>query len=329
MTEYQALLFDIGEVVSAAPWPVLDEIAAVTGRTFSFRGPSDPDHDPYWQRYLAGQSSYTEYWIEIAREAGYGDDWKEFYRDVSRLPVDRFCDRDAADLIADAHAAGLKIGALTNEGAAISGMGFFETVPELAVFDVFVDAAEFGAKKPAPETYLRAADALGLAPDEIVFLDDTPLCVWGADEVGMRGVHVDPADRKPAFDFVRELVGIAPVSEATRLVAEAEAAYAAQDVDRIMTLFDPDAVIVWNGERVAVGRDEVRHFHDEQLGFGRGLRDFRLTKRLRAASGTTIAVEYRSSFARSDGSRIESVAGEFWTLRRGKLIEWHGYQHVI
>lgn len=322
---YRALLFDIGEVVSAAPWPVLDLLEETTGRTFPNRGPAAPDDDPIWQRYLAGELSYIRYWVEVATAAGY-EDWKDFYRDVGALPVEHFTDPDAAALIADAHAAGLQIGALTNEGAAINGMGFFDTVPALSVFDVFVDAAEFGSKKPDPATYLRAAEALGLEPHEIVFLDDTPLCVWGADEVGMTGVLVDPADRKPAFDLVRELVGLTPPSPARQLVAEAEAAYAAQDVDRIMTMFDPDVVVVWNGERVATGLDETRRFHEEQLGFGRSLRDFRLTKRLRAATGDTVAVEFRSSFARSDGSRIESVATERWTLRRGKLVEWHCHQ---
>jgi putative hydrolase of the HAD superfamily len=328
MARYRALLFDIGEVVSAAPWRALDQVAAATGRSFEHRGPDDPDHDPLWQRYLAGELSYVGYWAELATAAGY-DDWKDLYRDVGRLPVEQYADPDAADLIAEVHAAGLKVGALTNEGAAINGMGFFETVPAMAMFDTFVDAAEFGEKKPAPESYLRAAEALGLDPGEIVFLDDTPVCVWGADEVGMHGVLVDPADRRPAFDHVRELVGLVPAPDPRHLVTQAERAYLAQDVDAIMSMFDPNVVIVWNGERVAVGHDEARAFHEQQLGFGDGLRDFQLSKRLRAVDGDTLSVEYRSSFRRADGSRVESVAGEFWRLHRDKLVEWHCYQHVV
>ena len=94
---YRALLFDIGEVVSAAPWPVLDELERVTGRRFPNRGPFDPEHDPFWQRYLSGELSYIRYWVEIATASGY-DDWKDFYRDVGALPVERFTDPDAAAL---------------------------------------------------------------------------------------------------------------------------------------------------------------------------------------------------------------------------------------
>ena len=53
----------------------------------------------------------------------------------------RLADPDAVDLIAEAHEAGLTIGALTNEGAAINGMGFFERVPLFDVFAAVVDAA--------------------------------------------------------------------------------------------------------------------------------------------------------------------------------------------
>lgn len=322
MTRIRGLLFDIGEVVSAAPWPNLDELERVTGRSFPHRGPFDPGNDPIWRRYLDGELSYTGYWIEVATAAGY-DDWKQFYRDVGALPVERFADSDAVDLIADAHAAGLTIGALTNEGAAINGMGFFERVPVFEHFTAIVDAAEFGSRKPDPQTYLRAADAMKLAPDEIVFLDDTPLCVWGAEAVGMTGVLVDPVVRRPAFDLVRDIVGIAPASDARRLVADAEAAWRSNDLDRIMTLFDPDAIVVRNGELVATGTVEIRRFVGELLELERDRPECSPTIRLRAATGDTITVESRACCVSANDARVEPAAVEIWTLRRGKLVAWH------
>ena len=55
---------------------------------------------------------------------------------------------------------------------------------------------------------LRAAAALGVAPEDVVFLDDTPECVEGARTVGMHAIQVDPADRQPAFGQARGLLGI-------------------------------------------------------------------------------------------------------------------------
>jgi putative hydrolase of the HAD superfamily len=311
MTAYRALLFDIGEVVSAAPWPVLDELADVTGRRFPHPGPADPAADPIWQRYLAGELSYVGYWAEVATAAGY-DDWKDFYRDVGDLPVERFCDPDATALIAEAHAAGLRLGALTNEGAAINGMGFFDRVPELESFEVLVDAAEFGERKPAPATYLRAADALGLPPHEIVFLDDTPACVWGADAVGMTGVLVDPADRRPAFDRVRRIVGLVAPTPAERTAAAIEAA-ANGGADAIGALLDPDVVVVEDGLRSATGRTAAQHRLGALLDPGAG----RAVVVPVADDGVdTVVVEHRVVGAH------HAVAVDVLRLRRDLVVQW-------
>lgn len=331
MSRYRALLFDIGEVVSAAPWPLLDDLERVTGRHIPGRGPHDPDRDPLWQRYLAGDLSYIGYWVEVARAAGYGDAWKQFFTDVGRLPVEGFCDPDAADLIRDAHDAGLLIGALTNEGAAINGMGFFETVPEMQVFDVFVDAAEFGERKPAQEPYLRAVAALGVDPTEIVFLDDTPACVWGADAIGMTAVLVDATRRKPAFDRARELLGIGTTSPGEVLVRRVEAAFATRDVERLVAMLDPDVTIVVNGRRAASGLAEAgRHLAVEVASDLRDvlvLRAAEVDDRSGHGPDGVVTVERRGWTDAAPGPGPDRWAAEVWTLRRGRIMEWYRYDH--
>jgi putative hydrolase of the HAD superfamily len=95
---------------------------------------------------------------------------------------------------------------LSNDAYSFLGNEFFAGRPELAALDAFVDSTEVGARKPAPEAYLAAAAALAVAPEGIVFLDDTPECVEGARRVGMVGIHVDPFDRTPAFARARRLL---------------------------------------------------------------------------------------------------------------------------
>lgn len=210
---YAALLFDIGEVVSAVQWPMLDRLAADTGRTLVGRGPLDPDNDPLWQRYLAGELSYVEYWYAYAEAAGY-EDWRHLFRDLGPyMTGDDFAHPAAAALIRDARAAGLKLGALTNDGVGINGRDFFSTIPLIADFDTFTDARAYGGGKPAPEAYLGAARELGLDPERIVFLDDLPENIDGALAVGMAAVLVDPVEREPAFDAVREMVGLGPATQ--------------------------------------------------------------------------------------------------------------------
>ena len=65
-------------------------------------------------------------------------------------------------------------------------------------------------RKPDPQAYLIAAEALGVAPEQVVFLDDTPECALGARAVGMIDILVDPLDRPPAFAQARKLLGLPP-----------------------------------------------------------------------------------------------------------------------
>ncbi len=101
-----------------------------------------------------------------------------------------------------------------------------------------------------------------------MFLHNAPVCMEGARDVGMTGVLVDPANKRPAFELTRQLLRIAPETRAWRLVRGAERAYQAQDLDTIMQLFHPEIVIYWNGERVASGHREARQFHIDRLGIG-------------------------------------------------------------
>jgi len=107
------------------------------------------------------------------------------------------------------NASGLPVGILTNHAHMILGPDWFAARPEFAGLAAFIDAAEVGVPKPDPQAYLLASEALGAAPADVVFLDDTPACADGATAVGMTGIVVDPRDRRPAFDEARRLLGLA------------------------------------------------------------------------------------------------------------------------
>lgn len=204
---FDALLLDIGDVITATVWDQLDELGEHLGRPIVGRGPLDPDSDPPFRRYLAGEITFPEYWVEFAAMNDFPD-WRQLFRDLAlRLPH-RFGDRDAYALMAEARAAGYKVGVLTNDGVSISGRDYFQQFPEFQALDAFVDAREFGSAKPDPEPYLRAAEALHTAPERIVFLDDAQYCIDGSERVGMTGVLVDPVDKLPAFDRARVLLGL-------------------------------------------------------------------------------------------------------------------------
>lgn len=207
MRRFDALLLDIGDVITAPVWDQLDELETRIGRRIVGRGPHDPDGDAPFRRYLADEITFAEYWVEFAALNGFPD-WRSLFRDLALELPHRFGDADAYELMADARAAGYRVGVLTNDGVSISGAEYFQRFPEFRALDAFVDARELGAAKPDPEPYLRAAEALATTPERVVFLDDAQVCVDGAERVGMTGVKVDPLDKLPAFALTRKLLEI-------------------------------------------------------------------------------------------------------------------------
>lgn len=146
-------------------------------------------------------------WEDVARRAGL-DDIVGLFRTVATAAPETLFVPAAVELIGDADAGGVPVGVLTNHAYAIVGREWYAGRPELATLRMFIDAADIGYPKPDPQGYLIAAEQLGVAPVDVVFLDDTPECVEGARAVGMTGIVVDPTDRQPAFDEARGLLGI-------------------------------------------------------------------------------------------------------------------------
>jgi beta-phosphoglucomutase-like phosphatase (HAD superfamily) len=76
--------------------------------------------------------------------------------------------------------------------------------------DVVVDGSAEGVLKPDPRIYRLIAARLGASCEEIVFLDDQPVNLAGAEAVGMTAVPVDVTDPEAAFARARELLGLPP-----------------------------------------------------------------------------------------------------------------------
>jgi putative hydrolase of the HAD superfamily len=205
---YDGLLLDVGGVI-LDPWQALDAYATATGIPVPGRGPIDPEGDPLWREKLSGTLTLNGYWDNVARRTGH-DSWRSMFRAIMDLVPDELFDNDAFSLMHDARAAGRRVGVLSNDAYAIQSRAFFDARPAFQELDAFVDASDIGVSKPDPDAYLVAAEALGLAVERIVFLDDAEENVEGARAVGMLGIQVDPGAATTAFDKARELLGLGP-----------------------------------------------------------------------------------------------------------------------
>lgn len=204
---YHGLLLDMGGVI-LDPWQALDAYAAATGVPVPGRGPSDPEGDALWQDKLAGVLTLPGYWDQVARTTGHAD-WRALFRSIMELVPDELFDEDAVALIQDARAAGRRVGVLSNDAYTIHGQAFYDARPAISDLDAFVDASDIGVSKPDPDAYLAAAEALGLAAQDVVFLDDDKENVEGARAVGMLGIQVDAGNAAHAFAQAREALGLA------------------------------------------------------------------------------------------------------------------------
>jgi putative hydrolase of the HAD superfamily len=160
------------------------------------------------------QVTERDYWAQRAAELGaaVGQTWDtralmdRFYQ----LPEHEWLCAPTIELMTDAKAAGLRVGALTNDMTAFHGPEWVARQEHLKLFDVIVDASLTGVMKPDPRAFRGGADALGVPAEQIVFLDDMPWNVEGALQAGMTAIRVPWDDPVPAIDTARELLRLGP-----------------------------------------------------------------------------------------------------------------------
>jgi putative hydrolase of the HAD superfamily len=90
----------------------------------------------------------------------------------------------------------LKIGLITNNVAGPEADGF-EPSGRAAVLQLFhhvVESSKVGLRKPDPAIYTLMCDALGVAPENAVFLDDLGINLKPARALGMRTIKVEDPD---------------------------------------------------------------------------------------------------------------------------------------
>ena len=211
----RALLLDLGGTVFRSGSELLGEYGAVEPRVRAAtarRGPLGTEPDPEWDAMIRQDISEREYWRRRSDEIGaaLGRDWpiQEFMHTLYALAGDDIVRPPAAALVADARAAGHRIGVLTNDLRAFHGETAMAAHPVLEQVDVLVDASVTGILKPDPRAYALAAERLGTAPGDIVFVDDIPWNIAGAQRAGMIAVELDLTDPDAAFAVARAELGL-------------------------------------------------------------------------------------------------------------------------
>jgi putative hydrolase of the HAD superfamily len=178
-----AVIFDFGGVLCFHPSnDRFAPIATLFGLTTSELIPL------FWARraeYDAARLDARDYWASIAEAAGQKFDPASL-SELLRLEVDLWDDFDQRMLqwAAELQTHGLRTAILSNLPRAL-GEKLRATPGFLDPFDHVTFSYELGSIKPEPEIYRDAIRGLGVAPRDVLFLDDRLDNVEGARAVGL------------------------------------------------------------------------------------------------------------------------------------------------
>jgi putative hydrolase of the HAD superfamily len=201
--DIEAVLFDFGGVLSSSPFDA-------------------------FERYERAQGLPEGFIRAINARNHHGNAWAQLER--SEVDFDEFCDAfeaeaQAAGGIVDARALfatlsgelrpamleavrrchdRFKTGLLTNNFVTPLRESRHGDVLEL--FDVVIESAVTGVRKPDPRFYLLACEALHIEPPQAVFLDDLGVNLKPARELGM--VTIKVTDAAQALSDLEDAIGI-------------------------------------------------------------------------------------------------------------------------
>ncbi len=184
----RAVLFDWGGVLEVLPAPA---DFAVWEPRLGLRPGSLQDilWGETWSRVEAGAVGRDVYEAEICARCGFPDQaalyafYEAFY--PRRLQPALFA---AVAALRPRYRVALVTNAWTGQRRHIAEL---TGRPVESLFDVYVNSAEVGARKPTPAIFHVALERLGVQPAEAIFLDDLPVNVAAASALGIHAILVE------------------------------------------------------------------------------------------------------------------------------------------
>lgn len=206
MTEYRAVLFDIGGVLTHSPVTRIIDFCREHAIPDEVRYGIFAHDDGPWSRFERSELTrdefaavFDEHVIPCGTQARGSSFMGWFFQGFGERP----------EMVAVVrHLRGrVKLGAITNnvardEPAQVRTSGI--DLPSL--FDVVVESAIEGMRKPDPRIYRLACDRLGVEPSDAIFLDDLGANLKGAKALGMHTIKVDQTTT--AIDDLEAALGI-------------------------------------------------------------------------------------------------------------------------
>jgi len=199
---HQAVIFDFGGVITSSPFDAFNRLESNRGLPHNFVrqvNSRNPDSNA-WARLERAEidaAAFDRLFAAEARELGGNLAGAEVLSVVAgeiRPEMVEALDRLKGE--------GLRLGCITNnapigEGAAMapSSEAARDYAAVFARFDHVIESARAGVRKPDPRIYAMMCEALAVAPEVCVYLDDLGINCKPAAAMGMTAIKVTSAEQ--------------------------------------------------------------------------------------------------------------------------------------
>lgn len=202
MTDYQAVLWDFGGVITSSPFEAFNRYEATRGLPHNFIrsvNAHNPDSNA-WAQLERNEIGGAEFDAAFRAEAqALGHDVPG--ADVLALLSGDIRPRMVATLDT-LKAAGFSIGCITNNAQVGHGPGMTDDSAKaaavaaiLARFDHVIESSKAGVRKPDPRIYQMMCEALSLNPARCIYLDDLGINCKPAAAMGMAAIKVSSEEQ--------------------------------------------------------------------------------------------------------------------------------------
>lgn len=196
--DIRAVIWDFGGVITASPFEAFnrfEDARCIPRNTIRRINAANPDSNAWalFERAEIDANGFDAMFAQEAATLGYDIAG----RDVLALLSGSI--RPAmVDMLDTLKAQGQKIGCITNNVQSGKGAGMAGS-PEMAAavalimarFDYVIESSKVGLRKPDPRIYQMMCDALGVTPDQCIYLDDLGINCKPAAALGMTAIKVD------------------------------------------------------------------------------------------------------------------------------------------
>lgn len=191
---FRAVIFDLGGVVLGSPLRVFRDYEAELGLAPGFIGRmiSENGASGAWSRLERGELDMASFERAFDAEGAARDAKISSAELMARIALASQPYAPMVRAIRSLRQQQLRVAALTNNWVSDDQAQKMELLrPE---FDVFIESAREGLRKPDPRIYQLACDRLGVPPAAAVFLDDIGSNLKPARAMGMTTIKVEDPD---------------------------------------------------------------------------------------------------------------------------------------